>query len=94
MDPYKHNVTNRKSLISAGHFVGRRPLLSDIFEKVSSTPLTVVVGEPGSGKSSLVAAFVKKTLNGEYDVLNDMKTIYHFIGAAPGSTDIRRMLSR
>lgn len=54
--------------------------------------LFAVLGEPGGGKSSLVAAFAR-----EYLLKSKEKgdvVIPHFVGAAPGSTNIRHTLER
>jgi WD40 repeat protein len=50
-----------------------------------------LVGEPGSGKSALLAhASQHPTLNAQAATL----LISHFVGASPGSTDVRRTLRR
>ncbi|KAH3757934.1 telomerase protein component 1 [Pelomyxa schiedti] len=75
-------------------FVGRRKLLDDLknyADGVSTTPL-VVIGEPGGGKTSLVAAFAREYMSSRGERL--CAVIPHFIGGAAGSTDIRRTLSR
>lgn len=75
-------------------FIGRKNILSSITSFVDSSntlkPI-VVVGEPGCGKTSLMATFVKQY------VISHSRTveiIYHFVGAAPGSTNIRQILNR
>jgi telomerase protein component 1 len=74
------------------HFIGRKGIIHQITEYVNGTttiPL-LILGEPGSGKTSLVAAFVS-----QYAANNsDCFVIPHFIGAAPGSTNIRNTLVR
>jgi len=51
-----------------------------------------VLGEPGGGKSSLVAAFARECLLASKQSGNIV--IPHFVGAAPGSTNCRHMLDR
>ena len=87
----------------ARQFVGRSAILKQLHnyvEKDTSQPC-VVIGEPGGGKSSLVAAFAREYIRkkaaaagrreGE-PVVHD--TICHFVGAAPMSTNIRHTLDR
>src|ERR1017187_10366056 len=50
-----------------------------------------LVGEPGSGKSALLAHF------SQHSILNNQPStllIPHFVGASTGSTDVRRTLRR
>jgi ABC-type molybdenum transport system ATPase subunit/photorepair protein PhrA len=54
-----------------------------------SLPL-VVVGAPGSGKTSLVAAFAKHYMESRPMVF----TLVHIVSASPTSTDIREVLVR
>jgi hypothetical protein len=53
-------------------------------------PVLVLEGEPGAGKSVLVAACAQQTKA----LLPHLKVFYHFVGAAPGSTDLVRLLRR
>ncbi len=75
------------------HFIGREELLQQLSTYANNegtmAPL-VVVGAPGSGKSALLANFVReyRTAHSEIFVLS------HFIGVSPGSTDIRLTLLR
>uniref|UniRef100_A0A6B2KWF4 NACHT domain-containing protein n=1 Tax=Arcella intermedia TaxID=1963864 RepID=A0A6B2KWF4_9EUKA len=76
-------------------FVGRKTILqklTDFITQNTTTPL-VIVGQPGSGKTSLVSYFANnyaKTKQGDPNTL----VLVHFVGAAPGSTSIRHTLSR
>eukprot|EP01119_Soliformovum_irregulare_P012097 TRINITY_DN311_c0_g3_i1.p1 TRINITY_DN311_c0_g3~~TRINITY_DN311_c0_g3_i1.p1 ORF type:complete len:944 (-),score=326.09 TRINITY_DN311_c0_g3_i1:1917-4748(-) len=74
-------------------FVGRGEILGQMENYRSDRSILpcVVVGEPGSGKTSLMATFVHNTSQ-RYS--HDTIMIYHFVGAAPGSTDVRKMLTR
>eukprot|EP01114_Cavostelium_apophysatum_P006997 TRINITY_DN1864_c0_g1_i2.p1 TRINITY_DN1864_c0_g1~~TRINITY_DN1864_c0_g1_i2.p1 ORF type:complete len:1456 (+),score=157.69 TRINITY_DN1864_c0_g1_i2:62-4429(+) len=74
------------------HFIGRTTLMDNINSGVFwGTNLQVIIGEPGSGKTSLVCAFVNQFIRnyGEQYVV-----IPHFVGAAPNSTNIRMTLTR
>jgi len=73
-------------------FVGRRDLLEQMARYAASattTPL-VVTGAPGCGKSALIARFATQHGQAHADVF----VLPHFIGASPGSTDIRYTLRR
>ncbi|HYG57156.1 MAG TPA: DUF4062 domain-containing protein, partial [Symbiobacteriaceae bacterium] len=73
-------------------FEGREPLLADLRRRVdagSARPL-VVVGEPGSGKSALLARFARLLA----EERPEMRVIAHFVGAGPGSTDVLQLLRR
>eukprot|EP01125_Pyxidicula_operculata_P019749 TRINITY_DN7182_c0_g1_i1.p1 TRINITY_DN7182_c0_g1~~TRINITY_DN7182_c0_g1_i1.p1 ORF type:complete len:1565 (+),score=417.22 TRINITY_DN7182_c0_g1_i1:40-4734(+) len=63
-------------------------------QSLHTIPL-VIVGQPGSGKTSLVSYFANSYLK---ETRSDAKTntfvLPHFIGAAPGSTNIRSTLTR
>lgn len=52
--------------------------------------LMVLVGEPGSGKSAMLARFVREHQRAHPDYL----LITHFVGASAASTNIRQMLRR
>lgn len=54
------------------------------------TPLLVLGGAAGAGKSTLMASCVRATRN----ELSHMRTFFHFVGVSPGSTDLTRLLRR
>eukprot|EP01130_Rhizamoeba_saxonica_P002249 TRINITY_DN12091_c0_g1_i1.p1 TRINITY_DN12091_c0_g1~~TRINITY_DN12091_c0_g1_i1.p1 ORF type:complete len:1481 (-),score=314.78 TRINITY_DN12091_c0_g1_i1:27-4469(-) len=76
-------------------FVGRKSLVQQILQytyRPTTVPL-VITGKPGSGKTSLVSYFARtfrETVNNDIGT----KLITHFIGAEPGSTNIRNTLYR
>lgn len=73
-------------------FVGRKELLSDMtkFADEPSIGTLLLSGPPGCGKSALVATFAS-----QYQAKHpNVYVLPHFIGAAPGSSDIRRSLQR
>lgn len=76
-------------------FIGRTSLLESLHDFVvrsAETPL-VLVGQPGSGKTSLVSYFARSLA--QQMVSNpDTVVITHFIGASPGSISIRHTLHR
>jgi telomerase protein component 1 len=53
----------------------------------------VVIGEPGAGKTSLMSSFVSQYSSAMKEQ-DDTFVLFHFVGAAPGSTNIRHVLSR
>ena len=69
-------------------------LLSD-FTRLSmnysrdSTPLLIISGSAGTGKSSLLAYCAKNALENP-----DFEVVYHFVGASNGSTSLYGVLSR
>jgi tetratricopeptide (TPR) repeat protein len=73
-------------------FVGRRDVLRQLeqFTEDSSQSLLLVTGKAGAGKSAVLAQFAKEFAAQHPDAF----VIAHFIGAGPGSTDIRRTLLR
>ena len=74
-------------------FVGRRGLLDQMHvfcESDSETSLMVITGDPGSGKSALMARFAEEALHNHPDWL----IITHFVGASPISTNLRQVLKR
>eukprot|EP00164_Ancoracysta_twista_P008120 GFYU01011654.1.p1 GENE.GFYU01011654.1~~GFYU01011654.1.p1 ORF type:complete len:1278 (+),score=400.29 GFYU01011654.1:54-3836(+) len=60
--------------------------------KYDGKPL-ILVGEPGVGKSSLVARCVYDTIDRTKDAA-DIVVFYHFVGSGPGSTEIVNMFRR
>ena len=73
-------------------FVGREDLIKRMvqFADGDTAGPMVVTGDPGAGKSALMAHFVK-----EYQKKNtEAAVFYHFVGASPDSTDIRHTLLR
>eukprot|EP01114_Cavostelium_apophysatum_P022723 TRINITY_DN831_c0_g1_i3.p1 TRINITY_DN831_c0_g1~~TRINITY_DN831_c0_g1_i3.p1 ORF type:complete len:1975 (+),score=566.67 TRINITY_DN831_c0_g1_i3:1485-7409(+) len=78
--------------IKASNFIGRVELLEQITKAVDSDKnnTVVIVGKPGSGKSALVSKFVQDYAKEHPKVF----VLPHFIGATPGSTDIRQTLLR
>eukprot|EP01105_Mastigella_eilhardi_P008303 TRINITY_DN2021_c4_g2_i1.p1 TRINITY_DN2021_c4_g2~~TRINITY_DN2021_c4_g2_i1.p1 ORF type:complete len:1404 (-),score=366.79 TRINITY_DN2021_c4_g2_i1:51-4172(-) len=92
------------SALRAGHesfiemhsrsFIGRRKLLDTLHEHIKSSgeaPM-VVVGEPGGGKTSLMAAFAREMMRSQSD--GNVFVLPHFIGGTAGSTDLRKTLER
>ena len=74
-------------------FVGRRDLLDRMhgfLEHNDKNPILVVTGEPGCGKSALMARFSEEAKHRHPDWL----VIPHFVGASPDSTIIRQVLRR
>jgi len=74
-------------------FVGRSDMLKRMqaFVEDDADPrLMVVIGEPGCGKSALMARFTEEVSNRHPDWL----ILSHFIGASPSSTSLRRTLRR
>lgn len=78
------------------HFIGRHALLErmqrhiDHPVTVDSLPL-VVVGEPGSGKTSLTCYFAKRCID---ELYHRSFVLVHVVSASPASTDIREVLLR
>jgi tetratricopeptide (TPR) repeat protein len=72
----------------------RESVLNELFAHASSTGgngYVCLTGTPGSGKSALLAHLSQLlTLNPKPSTL----LISHFVGASPGSTDVRRTLRR
>ena len=82
----------------SGKVYGRDKEVKKICEYVSSggsepTAPLVVVGPPGSGKSTVLAKAATEVMKAAEKEANH-KVIYHFIGSAPGSTSIVKMLVR
>lgn len=80
-------------------FVGRGNLMNQLMTYCdANTPGTpsiplVVIGEPGAGKTSLMCSFALQYAASMKDN-DDAFVLYHFVGAAPGSTNIRHVLTR
>ena len=73
-------------------FIGRHDLLTRMTEYANGLepgPL-VITGEPGCGKSSLLANFSRQHAIDHKDAF----VLAHFIGVSPGSADIRQSLRR
>jgi tetratricopeptide (TPR) repeat protein len=74
-----------------GMFIGREDILDEISDYINDTssrkPL-VVAGEPGSGKSALMAVAAQQNENKP----NTAYTIVRFVGASPASLDINKLL--
>ena len=75
----------------ASNFVGRTGLLTRACEKIDSMEggVLIATGKPGSGKSAFMAALAKHIVES-----NKYPVVTHFIGAAPGSSDISNILMR
>ncbi len=74
-------------------FVGRSDILKkmhDFVEEDSEPRLMVITGEPGYGKSALMARFTEQSGYRHPDWL----ILSHFVGASPSSTNLRRTLRR
>ena len=74
-------------------FVGRRDLLDRMHDfgiKDHDPSLLLITGEPGCGKSALMARYTEEILHQHPDWL----ILSHFVGAFPSSTNLRRMLRR
>lgn len=74
-------------------FVGRRVALDRMHafcERDDEPSLLVITGEPGCGKSALMARFTEEAIQRHPAWL----MIPHFVGASPASTNLRRMLRR
>ncbi len=93
-DPFAVDKAYHEAFVEgrSRRFVGRR----DIFERMiayadgnDDKPL-VVTGNPGSGKSTLLAHFARSYA----ETHPNSVVLPHFIGASPGSTDLRRTLLR
>ena len=86
-------VENRTNL-----FIGRDTLLKKINNHVKAQPdeILAVIGEMGSGKSSLLAQFyrnITRQKNKDHTGHNRV-IIPHFIGASPGSSSLFHLLRR
>ena len=77
----------------------REPLLRDMlaFASADAAPnIFVLTGDPGSGKSALLAKFCRLLAEGSSNLASSSPSLLvsHFIGASTGSTDLRRTLRR
>ena len=78
------------------HLVGTLDDLEEWLDRTGAHRLllshraVMLEGEAGSGKSSLLASLVPKV----HFFWPHRKVFYHFIGAAPGSTDLTNLLRR
>lgn len=92
-----------------GLFIGRTALLKQLFDYVASDSqqILAVYGEPGSGKSALLAHFYRLLTDKEYtkeyikeynpqsEIRNpELFVIPHFVGASPESSSLIRLLTR
>lgn len=74
----------------------RGPLMRDLLAFAAANPaivgptILVLTGDPGSGKSALLAKFTRDVS----DLHPSSFILPHFIGASAGSTDLRRTLRR
>ncbi len=74
-------------------FVGRRDVLDRMHsfcEQHDEPSVMIITGEPGCGKSALMGYFIEEIIHDHPDWL----IITHFIGASPGSTNLRQTLRR
>jgi WD40 repeat protein len=74
-------------------FVGRGDILKRMHafvEEDSESGVMAVIGEPGCGKSALMARFAEQVIRRHPDWL----ILSHFVGASPSSTSLRRSLRR
>ena len=79
----------------ASTFVGRRALLQkaqQIMEDPESS-LVLVAGKPGCGKSAFMAALAQQ-YNASANSLSVKLVLSHFVGAAPGSSNVALLLTR
>jgi hypothetical protein len=77
--------------LHTANFIGRGAILGDLQDYVTGTSggLCAVVGAPGSGKSALIAKAAEQVRAG----IPGAVVIERFIGASPGSSDIRDLLA-
>jgi telomerase protein component 1 len=88
-----------------GLFIGRTALLNQLFDYIDddSRQILAVYGDPGSGKSALLAHFYRLLTDSDYaqkyipqfQIHNPkLFAIPHFIGASPESSSLVRLLTR
>ena len=79
-------------------FVGRSDILKrmhNFIEDDSDSRMMVIIGDPGCGKSALLARFTEDVINSEFiSQHHDWLIFPHFVGASPSSTSIRFILRR
>jgi NACHT domain- and WD repeat-containing protein len=92
IDPLDKEITDHNNFGKdrVKFFIGRTDILQKISEytKSSNNHPLAVFGESGSGKTALMAKAIEQVQK-EY---LEAKVIFRFIGATPGSTDIRSLL--
>ncbi|EDV25204.1 uncharacterized protein TRIADDRAFT_25073 [Trichoplax adhaerens] len=103
MDPLELLRESHESFLNSrsSTVLGRDEMLDQIQDYIcsrsSGVPL-VIVGVAGAGKSAVIArsaaTTVNKALNHDIPSNKGWNVFYHFIGAAPGSTDLGFMLQR
>lgn len=74
----------------------RQSVLKELLAHASETGgngYLCLTGAPGSGKSALLA-YLYRSLQSPVSGLQPSLVIAHFVGASPGSTDVRRTLRR
>lgn len=76
-------------------FVGRTKLLNQTMKKLEDTTrgMVALVGKSGSGKTGLMSALIQRYV-GTNQCSSGLHLLTHFLGAAPGSTNIVAMLRR
>ena len=78
----------------------REPLLREMLAFAAADPavagpnIFVLTGDPGSGKSALLARFVRDLAGQPSGTPRSTFVIPHFVGSSAGSTDLRRTLRR
>jgi len=72
--------------------IGRQDLINELFQYAEGgeSVCLVVSGEAGTGKSALLASFARSYAASHPGAF----VLPHFVGASPGSTDIRRTMLR
>eukprot|EP01124_Arcella_intermedia_P006950 TRINITY_DN1421_c0_g1_i1.p1 TRINITY_DN1421_c0_g1~~TRINITY_DN1421_c0_g1_i1.p1 ORF type:complete len:2329 (+),score=518.76 TRINITY_DN1421_c0_g1_i1:65-7051(+) len=93
-DPIESERSYHQAFVQTltSNFTGRKTAMEQLNRHVEGarTQLMIVNGKPGDGKSALLANFAREC------ALKDDKSfvLSHFIGASPGSTDVRKTLYR